>query len=244
MLRTDATKGLPKLTRAERDKIREIERRVKRERKDEIERAELQKERDNAKIAAPLLERQRVTDTGEVVVETVETVTREEQREARDQAIEKLKGRPSDYTKEEADQICKWIASGKSLNKYCQMHGRDSSSVYRWLREERDFASSYTHAHDNRADTLADEIIEIVDEVQFGTMEEIAAARLRTDARKWIAAKLKPSKWGERIEVENKGSITFNLAALNRTAVGTIPHNPTDTVDVEATQIQAAQPDK
>lgn len=120
-------------------------------------------------------------------------------------------GRPSEYTQNEADRICAWIAEGRSLKSYCRLEGRSMETVYRWLREQRDFRERYARAHDDRADSLADEIVDIADDAAFGTMEQIQAARLRVDARKWVASKLKPLRWGEYQPVAAKTNITFNL---------------------------------
>ncbi len=70
----------------------------------------------------------------------------------------------------------------------------------------------YARAREDQADTLADEIVAIADEPAAGkktttkangdveTVEGdmIEHRRLRVDARKWTAAKLKPKKYGER----------------------------------------------
>lgn len=39
--------------------------------------------------------------------------------------------------------------------------------------------------------------------------EHINRSRLRVDARKWIAAKLKPKKYGEKVEHEHSGRLTL-----------------------------------
>lgn len=77
----------------------------------------------------------------------------------------------------------------------------------------------YARAREDQADTLADQIIEIADTPMLGiktkTDEEgnvettqgdmIEHRRLQVDARKWIAAKLKPRKYGERLNTEHTG---------------------------------------
>lgn len=137
------------------------------------------------------------------------------------------KGRPSDYSDEEADRICAWIAEGRSLRSYCRLEHRSMDTVYRWLRERRDFRERYARAHDDRADSLADEITDIADEAASGSMEEIQAARLRVDARKWVASKLKPTKWGDYQADTAKTNITFNIGIRQpHVAAPTIIDNP------------------
>lgn len=147
------------------------------------------------------------------------------------------RGRPSDYTDEEGDRICAWIAEGRSLRSYCRLEGRAVDTVYRWLRERRDFRERYARAHEDRADSLADEITDIADEVASGTSEEIQAARLRVDARKWVASKLRPSKWGEYQADTAKTNITFNIGI--RPA-----HNPAPTIIDNPLPVLESSPDK
>ena len=112
-------------------------------------------------------------------------------------------GRPSSYTQEIADNICKLLAGGLSLRKICLMDGMPHiDTVRRWLIEEdkATFHVQYTRAREEQADFYADEITEIAD-----TEEDPNKARVRIDARKWVASKLKPKKYGDKIDVTSGG---------------------------------------
>lgn len=89
-------------------------------------------------------------------------------------------------------------------------------TVYRWLRSHPEFAVNYTRAREDQAETLAEEIIEISDEdnadayietradgTQFAKIDGQAVQRskLRVDSRKWVAAKLKPKKFGDKLDI-------------------------------------------
>ena len=81
-------------------------------------------------------------------------------------------------------------------------------TLMQWLRKNGDFAAMYRQAKEDQADTLADQIIAIADEVAGETDNaKVQAARLRVDARKWTASKLKPKAYGERVEAAISGSI-------------------------------------
>lgn len=163
-------------------------------------------------------------------------------REGEIQAAEahrKALGRPSEYTAEQADSICTWVAEGRSLRSWCRQNDRSMHTVYKWLREQKDFMQRYARAHEDRADSLADEIVEIADESQFGTLEQIQAARLRMDARKWVAAKLRPQKWGEAQAVEQKSGITFNIGIARA-----LPHSIGHTIDGNSLIVQEDRADK
>lgn len=127
---------------------------------------------------------------------------------------EKKLGRPSEYSPEVADQICLWVAKGKSLNKYCKEFGIGIETIYRWLRTNDTFRERYGQAHDDRADLLADEVIDMLDEVDGKTVtfEMLALLKLKADTRRWMAAKLKPGKWGERQVVQHDhGGVQINI---------------------------------
>jgi hypothetical protein len=69
----------------------------------------------------------------------------------------------------------------------------------------------YARARENGADTLAEETVSIADEVKdAGHMDSarVNAARLRVDARKWVASKLKPKTYADRLETVQSGSLT------------------------------------
>ena len=82
--------------------------------------------------------------------------------------------------------------------------------------------------------------MDIADESVGGTSDDIQAARLRIDARKWVSAKLKPQKWGDKVEIEQKGHVTFNLGNLRRPPIDVTPapHSLPTTIDVEPKLVQ------
>lgn len=128
--------------------------------------------------------------------------------------------RPSDYTKQKAISICAKLAGGEPLTRICRDDGMpDVATVYRWLEAHPEFREMYARAREDQADTLADEIQAIADEPVVGkktttkpngdveTVEGdmIEHRRLRVDARKWIAAKLRPRKYGDLLKLEGAG---------------------------------------
>jgi hypothetical protein len=72
------------------------------------------------------------------------------------------------------------------------------------------FRDQYACAREEQAEALADEIVGISDEIDATVKHEgeevrlaldataVARNRLRVDARKWVASKLKPKKYGDR----------------------------------------------
>jgi hypothetical protein len=101
--------------------------------------------------------------------------------------------------------ICEWIASGKSLRAYCRQDDNPSlSTVMDWLNDEanEDFRIKYARARETQAEVLADELMEIADEDK-GDALKLQHDKMKIETRQWIASKLLPKKYGNRIEYED-----------------------------------------
>lgn len=121
----------------------------------------------------------------------------------------KRAGRKTEYDPAIAAEICTRISCGESLRQIC-MEDRMPvhSTVYLWLLQNKQFSDNYAKAREEQADTLADEIQAIADEPPAEIVDDKGVSRVdggwvtwqknRVDARKWVAAKLKPKKYGER----------------------------------------------
>lgn len=127
--------------------------------------------------------------------------------------------RPSDYCKETVDAICERLVEGESLRAICRDEAMPAiSTVFRWLSLHPEFSEQYARAREEQAETLADEIVAIADETEVSAKHDgeevrfavdataVARNRLRVDARKWVAAKLKPKKYGDKLAHEHGGT--------------------------------------
>lgn len=108
------------------------------------------------------------------------------------------------YSEDLAIQICSWISSGKSLRSFCmQTDGSQYAdkptreSVYNWLARVPEFAELYRQARLDRADSIADEVLDVA----FDQSLDPASRRVMVDAMKWMAAKLYPKNYGDRVAV-------------------------------------------
>jgi hypothetical protein len=110
------------------------------------------------------------------------------------------------------EEIYRRLAEGESLVDICRSEGMPGqSTVYRWLQDDEEFRKRYTEAREMQADVYADEIIRIADDGRNDWMEKqgdgdagwvangehLQRSRLRVDARKWVASKLRPKKYGD-----------------------------------------------
>ena len=113
-------------------------------------------------------------------------------------------GRPTKYSKAMAVRICAHIAGGKSLNSFCRKKGTPViSTVYKWLNDYEEFSKLYTRAREDQADALADEIIDVADDDDLDPNDK----RVRVDARKWVASKLKPQKYADKVNFKHSGEV-------------------------------------
>jgi len=135
-------------------------------------------------------------------------------------------GRPTKYNKDIAAKICKEIILGKSLRTLTKLDGMPAiSSIFLWLSEHEEFSEQYSKAKEEQADALAEEILDLADDWSNDWMqindpdnagwkannETVNRSRLRVDARKWVAAKLKPKRYGDKgLTVNNNTQINNN----------------------------------
>jgi hypothetical protein len=121
--------------------------------------------------------------------------------------------RPIEYTEDIADEICWRITQGEPLVRICvDEHLPHVATIYRWLIRFPIFCDMYTRAREEQADTNADEILAIADEMPPEYTDDKGRTYLdqtfiqwqknRIDARKWTSAKLKPRKYGDRVALE------------------------------------------
>ena len=117
------------------------------------------------------------------------------------------KGSGSKYNTERAALICARIADGKSARSACTEAGIDLVTHYRWQREHPEYAQQVSRAKDDQADTFVDDMILMAD-----SEEDVARAKLKIDARKWVASKFKPKAYGDKLQVDQTTRIEDHSA--------------------------------
>lgn len=135
------------------------------------------------------------------------------------------RGRPTLYTRELADEICRRLSEGETLTSICSGPDMPSkAAVLLWVREDRDgFSDRYAHARDLQLDGIADEMLDLADDARNDWMERqsgdgtitvvdhehVTRTKLRIETRKWLLVKLKPQRYGEKIEQTHKADDAF-----------------------------------
>jgi len=119
-------------------------------------------------------------------------------------------------------QVLEAIANGAALS--TALTRVSPSPSYAWaklqLRHDQNLKSAYQQAVEDRADRLAEELMELADtpmpEGLDGPSKSawVQQMRLRVDVRKWAASKLKPKTYGERLDLSVAHEPISILAAL------------------------------
>ena len=112
---------------------------------------------------------------------------------------------------EEREQILEVIIegllNGKSLTEICQSKALpDRATIIRWSNGNDEFAAAIARAREMQADALDDDIADVVADVLSGTVDP-QAGRVAIWAHQWRACKMRPKKYGDRID----GTVTFDV---------------------------------
>lgn len=129
-----------------------------------------------------------------------------------------MTGRPTIFSIELADRICERLVEGESLRSICKDDDMPSvGTVCRWLADDAHpgFREQYARAREAQADTIFDEQLDIADDASNDWMERfdkdgqslgwvlngehVQRSKLRIDTRKWMAAKLAPKRYGDKV---------------------------------------------
>jgi hypothetical protein len=151
-------------------------------------------------------------------------------------AAKRKPGRPPVHGQATKDRICTEIAAGRTLTAILRDKGMPSVKwVFENLGKDKAFGESYARAREIRAEAWAEELVGIADEGENDTYVDengnkrtdydvIARSRLRVDTRKWLASKLLPKTYGDKLTTEVTGqgggpvqvAVAVELPAIQR----------------------------
>jgi hypothetical protein len=111
------------------------------------------------------------------------------------------------------------------------------SNVMRWVHTHPEFAKMYDTATQVRAEVMVEEMTDISDDTSQDHLEEtwngktytvenkefVQRSRLKIETRKWIASKIKPKKYGDKMQLDHEGSLTIRKTEIempNKLPVG------------------------
>jgi hypothetical protein len=128
-------------------------------------------------------------------------------------------GRPTLYNDDLAKEIClKTAVSSSGLKKLCREnpHWPTSETILQWRWNNESFSYQYTQAKQRQIESMMEDIIDISDdssqdsitrvgkngeEYEVCNSEFINRSRIRIDTRKWLASKLAPKIYGDKLNI-------------------------------------------
>jgi hypothetical protein len=113
------------------------------------------------------------------------------------------------FTEALADDICERLIDGESLRQICADESMPNrSTVLRWMAANESFATKCAHARDLQAELMDDMILECANNC---TPESAIADRVRISAYQWRASKLKPKKYGDKLDLDHSGGVSIQV---------------------------------
>jgi transposase-like protein len=126
------------------------------------------------------------------------------------QAIEKRNaGRESEYSPEKALIILQHLQEGKTVEYACSQAGISKPTFYHWKRKSPDFLNEVTQAHEDQADSMVDDNVILLENVDETGKEGMAALRKAEQIARFkfdLAKCLNFKKYGDK-----KASLNVNL---------------------------------
>jgi hypothetical protein len=114
--------------------------------------------------------------------------------------------RPTEYSKEIGKTICGRLVEDESLRSICSEPAMpDLATVARWISNNKEFRERYAFAREFQAHCIADETLELVDEISTQWVEKVRAngrvvqgpdrnsrprCLLRLEVRNWVSDEL------------------------------------------------------
>jgi hypothetical protein len=119
------------------------------------------------------------------------------------------------------------MAEGESLRRICRDPGMPPKATVRtWCRDDRNgFAAQYHQARMMQIDAWVDEIVETACRDHLDPQDK----RVRCDAYKWIASKIAPKRFGERLLVA--GELDAPLQLLHQQVAPTLTSMTADQLE-------------
>lgn len=128
------------------------------------------------------------------------------------------------------DEICARTADCIPMRTIAADIGVSWATFADYISATPERVEQYARAREAQADKLAEDILAIADDGTRDTYTDaegnertnqdvIARSRLRVDARKWLASKMAPKKYGEKMETKTELSGTLRFEEVRRVIV-------------------------
>ena len=118
---------------------------------------------------------------------------------------------------ERFEDLLGFIAEGQGgLHGYARREGIAVMTLRDWVEAEPDRAVKYARARELGADALAEEVVEVSRE----RAADPQCRRVRMDAAKWAAGKIRPKLYGDHIQQDVTATVTLEDHLLRLAQTG------------------------
>ena len=93
--------------------------------------------------------------------------------------------------------VCERISKGQLVKTAAKAEGVTPTLVRQWALAD-EFATVYARARESQAHAMAEDALTVADKADA---ENAQAIRIRVDARKWLASKIAPRHYGDKMDV-------------------------------------------
>lgn len=141
-------------------------------------------------------------------------------------------GRPRiERTPEIEATILYQLASGIGLSDICKDKTMPSyDTVFRWQRDDKHFAWQCARAREAAGGVAADRLLEINRKVESGELEA-AAANVISGNLKWIASKLNPRTYGDKITLSGDEENPIAVKDVTKEILGRISQDQLEMIE-------------
>jgi len=103
-------------------------------------------------------------------------------------------------------EITDCVAQGESLHAWCKRKDMAYNTVNDWIARDAARKERYERARLARAEWHVADIEEMLTEVRTGDLDP-ARARVIAENKRWIASRMDPHLWGEKVQINAEVSI-------------------------------------
>ncbi len=116
------------------------------------------------------------------------------------------------YNLDDAAKVCALLRSGFPIASLGEEQGLpDIETIYYWKRHHPDFDVAIKEARQYAAEAFANKAINIANNLDGASKDEVQVAKLQIDTYKWVAEKMNPDLYGNKTKIagDNEQPLTI-----------------------------------
>ena len=135
-------------------------------------------------------------------------------------------GRPTVYTEAVGLHLMQQLEAGRTISAICKDDSGMPSprTVYRWIDEDSAFRLRLARARAAGGDALVDDALTRLDGASVGKDGTIAREREVAAHQRWMAARMAPQDWGDKVQVQAQVAVTQETFAAPPWLEAALPH--------------------